>query len=46
MSAILSAKQAKDPAFDSSMSIILARALGWHLEHRILCYSNKTVVFN
>jgi formyltetrahydrofolate deformylase len=26
--------------------IVLARALRWHLEHRILCYGNKTVVFD
>jgi formyltetrahydrofolate deformylase len=24
----------------------LARAVRWHLEHRILCYGNKTVVFD
>jgi formyltetrahydrofolate deformylase len=26
--------------------IVLARAVRWHLEHRILCYKNKTVVFD
>jgi len=26
--------------------IVLSRALRWHLEHRILCYGNKTVVFD
>ncbi len=26
--------------------IVLARAIHWHLDHRILCYKNKTVVFN
>jgi formyltetrahydrofolate deformylase len=26
--------------------IVLARAVRWHLEHRILCYANKTVVFD
>jgi formyltetrahydrofolate deformylase len=26
--------------------IVLARAVRWHLEHRILCYGNKTVVFD
>ncbi len=26
--------------------IVLSRAVRWHLEHRILCYSNKTVVFD
>ncbi len=26
--------------------IILSRAVGWHLEHRILLYANKTVVFD
>jgi len=25
---------------------VLGRALSWHLEHRILCYGNKTVVFD
>ncbi len=25
---------------------VLGRALAWHLEHRILCYGNKTVVFD
>jgi formyltetrahydrofolate deformylase len=25
---------------------VLSRALMWHLEHRILCYGNKTVVFD
>jgi formyltetrahydrofolate deformylase len=24
---------------------VLARAVRWHLEHRILVYGNKTVVF-
>jgi formyltetrahydrofolate deformylase len=26
--------------------MVLSRALSWHLEHRILCYGNKTVVFD
>ena len=26
--------------------IVLARALRWHLDHRILCFKNKTVVFD
>ena len=26
--------------------IVLSRAVRWHLEHRILCFKNKTVVFN
>jgi formyltetrahydrofolate deformylase len=26
--------------------IVLARAVRWHLEHRILCFGNKTVVFD
>ncbi|MBI4876948.1 MAG: formyltetrahydrofolate deformylase [Acidobacteria bacterium] len=26
--------------------VVLSRAVRWHLEHRILCYSNKTVVFD
>ena len=26
--------------------IVLSRAVQWHLEHRILCYGNKTVVFD
>ena len=26
--------------------MVLSRAVRWHLEHRILCYSNKTVVFD
>jgi formyltetrahydrofolate deformylase len=26
--------------------MVLARAVTWHLEHRILCYGNKTVVFD
>jgi len=25
---------------------VLSRAVKWHLEHRILCYGNKTVVFD
>ena len=25
---------------------VLSRAVRWHLEHRILCYGNKTVVFD
>ena len=25
---------------------VLSRAISWHLEHRILCYGNKTVVFD
>ena len=26
--------------------VVLSRAVRWHLEHRILCYGNKTVVFD
>ena len=26
--------------------IVLSRAVGWHLEHRVLLYENKTVVFD
>ncbi len=26
--------------------LVLSRAVRWHLEHRILCYANKTVVFD
>ena len=26
--------------------IVLSRALMWHLDHRILCYGNKTVIFD
>ncbi|MEM9493596.1 MAG: formyltransferase family protein, partial [Myxococcota bacterium] len=26
--------------------IVLARAVGWHLDDRVLTYSNKTVVFS
>ena len=26
--------------------IVLSRAVRWHLERRILCYGNKTVVFD
>ncbi len=26
--------------------VVLARAVRWHLEHRILCYANKTVIFD
>jgi formyltetrahydrofolate deformylase len=26
--------------------VVLARAVGWHLDRRILCYGNKTVVFD
>ena len=26
--------------------LVLSRALKWHLDHRILCYGNKTVVFD
>jgi formyltetrahydrofolate deformylase len=26
--------------------IVLSRAVQWHLQHRILCYGNKTVVFD
>ena len=25
---------------------VLSRAVMWHLEHRLLCYGNKTVVFD
>ncbi len=26
--------------------MVLSRAVRWHLEHRILCYGNKTVIFD
>jgi len=26
--------------------IVLSRAVRWHLDHRILCYANKTVIFD
>jgi formyltetrahydrofolate deformylase len=26
--------------------VVLSRGVRWHLEHRILCYGNKTVVFD
>lgn len=26
--------------------VVLSRAVMWHLEHRILCYGNKTVIFD
>jgi formyltetrahydrofolate deformylase len=26
--------------------VVLSRAVKWHLEHRILCYGNKTVIFD
>jgi formyltetrahydrofolate deformylase len=26
--------------------VVLSRAVAWHLDHRILCYGNKTVVFD
>jgi formyltetrahydrofolate deformylase len=26
--------------------VVLARAVRWHLENRVLVYQNKTVVFN
>ena len=26
--------------------MVLSRAVRWHLDHRILCYGNKTVVFD
>ncbi len=26
--------------------VVLARAVRWHLDHRILCYGNKTVIFD
>ena len=26
--------------------VVLSRAVAWHLEHRILCYGNKTVIFD
>ena len=26
--------------------VVLSRAVGWHLEHRVLLYGNKTVVFD
>jgi formyltetrahydrofolate deformylase len=25
--------------------VVLSRAVGWHLENRVLVYQNKTVVF-
>ena len=25
--------------------LVLSRAVQWHLEHRMLCYANKTVIF-
>jgi formyltetrahydrofolate deformylase len=27
-------------------TVVLSRAVRWHPEHRILCCSNKTVVFD
>jgi formyltetrahydrofolate deformylase len=26
--------------------VVLSRAVAWHLEHRILSYGNKTVIFD
>jgi len=26
--------------------VVLSKAVLWHLEHRILCYGNKTVIFD
>jgi formyltetrahydrofolate deformylase len=26
--------------------VVLSRAVRWHLDHRILCFANKTVVFD
>ncbi|MEO6829552.1 MAG: formyltetrahydrofolate deformylase, partial [Acidobacteriaceae bacterium] len=26
--------------------LVLSRAVRWHLDHRILCYANKTVIFS
>ena len=26
--------------------VVLSRAVRWHLDHRILCYANNTVVFD
>jgi len=26
--------------------VVLSRAVTWHLEHRVLCYGNKTVIFD
>jgi len=26
--------------------VVLSRAVRWHLEHRVLLYGNKTVVFD
>ena len=26
--------------------VVLSRAIMWHLENRILCYGNKTVIFD
>jgi formyltetrahydrofolate deformylase len=26
--------------------IVLSRAVNWHLEYRVLCYGNKTIVFD
>jgi formyltetrahydrofolate deformylase len=26
--------------------VVLSRAVRWHLDHRVLCYANKTVVFD
>jgi formyltetrahydrofolate deformylase len=26
--------------------VVLSRAVSWHLEHRVLCYGNKTVIFD
>jgi formyltetrahydrofolate deformylase len=26
--------------------VVLSPAVNWHLEHRILCHGNKTVIFD
>jgi formyltetrahydrofolate deformylase len=26
--------------------VVLYRAVRWHLEHKVLCYGNKTVIFD
>jgi len=26
--------------------LVLSRAVRWHVERRILCYANKTVIFS
>jgi formyltetrahydrofolate deformylase len=27
-------------------SVVLSKAVRWHIEHRILLYANKTVIFD